>query len=117
MPTKHAFTSAKADGADASLVKPSDWNASHTVEEQYGPNLCLNSDFGRRTVFGLPMVEAFADVSGDTAITGALGSVAANVLTAGGTGTWRASVGPTSTTWWRDCRMSASFKMVATGAV
>ena len=27
----HAFTSAKSDGADATLVKPSDWNASHVL--------------------------------------------------------------------------------------
>ncbi|KKK81323.1 hypothetical protein LCGC14_2814610 [marine sediment metagenome] len=27
---KHAFTSAKADGGDASLVRPSNWNAAHT---------------------------------------------------------------------------------------
>lgn len=27
----HAFVSAKADGSDATLVKPSDWNAGHTV--------------------------------------------------------------------------------------
>lgn len=28
---KHAFTSAKADGADATLVRPSNWNAAHTL--------------------------------------------------------------------------------------
>lgn len=28
---KHAFTSAKADGADTSLVQPSNWNANHTL--------------------------------------------------------------------------------------
>ena len=35
MPVKHALTSAKADGGDASLVQPSNWNANHdtpTVE-------------------------------------------------------------------------------------
>ncbi|KKL84405.1 hypothetical protein LCGC14_1965070, partial [marine sediment metagenome] len=26
---KHAFTSPKADGGDSSLVRPSNWNASH----------------------------------------------------------------------------------------
>jgi hypothetical protein len=31
MPVKHAFTSAKADGGDATLVKPSDWNAGHVT--------------------------------------------------------------------------------------
>lgn len=30
MPIKHAYTSAKSDGADATLVRPSDWNADHT---------------------------------------------------------------------------------------
>lgn len=28
---KHAFTSAKSDGADATLVQPSSWNADHTI--------------------------------------------------------------------------------------
>lgn len=28
---KHAFTSAKSDGADATLVRPSNWNAEHTL--------------------------------------------------------------------------------------
>lgn len=32
MQVKHTFVSAKADGADASLVRPSDWNADHTLE-------------------------------------------------------------------------------------
>src|SRR3990167_3314272 len=30
MALTHAFVSAKADGADATLVRPSDWNADHT---------------------------------------------------------------------------------------
>jgi len=29
MPIRHAFTSPKADGGDATLVRPSDWNADH----------------------------------------------------------------------------------------
>ena len=29
MPITHAFTSAVADGADATLVRPSNWNADH----------------------------------------------------------------------------------------
>lgn len=32
MAIKHAFTSGKSDGADATLVKPSDWNAGHTID-------------------------------------------------------------------------------------
>ena len=31
MSIKHAFESAKADGADATLVRPSDWNAEHVT--------------------------------------------------------------------------------------
>jgi len=30
MPIKHAFTSAKSDGPDATLVRPSNWNADHS---------------------------------------------------------------------------------------
>jgi hypothetical protein len=33
MAITHAFTSAKVDGADATLVQPSDWNAAHTVAD------------------------------------------------------------------------------------
>lgn len=32
MPVKHAFTSAKSDGADSTLVRPSNWNADHTID-------------------------------------------------------------------------------------
>lgn len=32
MGVKHAFQSAKADGADTSLVRPSNWNAEHTID-------------------------------------------------------------------------------------
>ena len=30
---KHNFTSPKADGSDATVVRPSDWNAEHTIED------------------------------------------------------------------------------------
>jgi len=30
MPIKHPFTNPKADGADATVTRPSDWNADHT---------------------------------------------------------------------------------------
>ena len=33
---KHAFTSAKGDGGDATLVRPSDWNAAHTTSMATG---------------------------------------------------------------------------------
>ncbi|MFZ9272090.1 MAG: hypothetical protein ACO24B_01600 [Ilumatobacteraceae bacterium] len=32
MPIKHSFVSSKADGADTSLVRPSDWNADHILD-------------------------------------------------------------------------------------
>jgi hypothetical protein len=32
MPITHTFVSGKSDGGDATLVRPSDWNASHTGE-------------------------------------------------------------------------------------
>lgn len=31
MPITHPFVSGKSDGGDATLVKPSDWNAGHVV--------------------------------------------------------------------------------------
>lgn len=34
MALKHAKTSAKSDGADATLVQPSDWNADHAVDAE-----------------------------------------------------------------------------------
>lgn len=33
MPIKHAFTSGKADGGDATLVQPSNWNADHSIPD------------------------------------------------------------------------------------
>ena len=35
MPVEHAFVSAKSDGGDATLVRPSDWNADHV--QKYAP--------------------------------------------------------------------------------
>ena len=34
MSITHAFTSEVADGGDASLVRPSNWNAAHVVSDQ-----------------------------------------------------------------------------------
>lgn len=31
MPVSHAFTNTKADGSDATVTRPSDWNAGHIV--------------------------------------------------------------------------------------
>jgi hypothetical protein len=77
------------------------------------PNLVLNSDFSRRTVFGLAMPEVFADTAGWTLAEGSsVGSVASNVLTAGNTGAWAIRNGLQ----WRDGRWSASLKLTTDGA-
>lgn len=34
MAIKHAFTSGKTDGGDATLVQPSNWNANHTIDSE-----------------------------------------------------------------------------------
>lgn len=34
MGIKHSFTSGKSDGADATLVRPSNWNANHTIDSE-----------------------------------------------------------------------------------
>ena len=39
----HQFVSAKGDGSDATLVRPSDWNASHNI------NMAANKVIGRLT--------------------------------------------------------------------
>ena len=45
------------------------------------PNLVLNSDFSRRTVFGLAMPEVFADTSGYVVVSGAAPTVGSNIVT------------------------------------
>ena len=110
MPIRHKFTSAKADGADATLVRPSNWNDDHDMTNApFVHNLVLNSDFGRRTVWGLAMPEVFADTS---AWTGGAPSAASNILTIVTASTLCIWNGPTSM--WRDGRWSAQFKMEAT---
>jgi len=82
------------------------------------PNLVLNSDFSRRTVFGLAMPEVLADTNGAVVTFGTLGTVAANVLTVGardGGNNWGAKWGGGMP--WRDGRWSATFKAVAVGDV
>lgn len=36
MAIKHAFASGKSDGGDATLVRPSNWNADHVIDSQIG---------------------------------------------------------------------------------
>lgn len=45
MPIKHAFSSAKSDDGDASLVRPSDWNADHQIT-----SIAINGTNGVLTV-------------------------------------------------------------------
>jgi hypothetical protein len=41
---KHAFVSTKADGGDDTLVKPSDWNASHSIVSTGSTGMVLGRD-------------------------------------------------------------------------
>ena len=68
---KHAFSSAKTDGADATLVQPSNWNAEHTLQ------LATNRLLGRTTA-GTGVVEEIS-VAGGLTLSG-------GVLTATGSG-------------------------------
>lgn len=114
---KHLFQSQKADSADTTLVRPSNWNADHDLTDApLGPNLVINSDFGRRTVFGLAMPEVFADTSGYIKIdAGAAPTVSANVLTFGAANNELAWANGSFV--WRDGRMSATFKAVAIAGI
>lgn len=62
---KHAFQSAKADGGDASLVRPSNWNAEHNI------TLTTNRLMGRFTA-GTGAVEEIALGTGLTIPSGVL---------------------------------------------
>lgn len=60
MQIKHTFQSAKSDGGDATLVRPSNWNANHTIvdpiEEAFGAADTTftfdSSDLSALTIFG-----------------------------------------------------------------
>lgn len=80
------------------------------------PNLVLNSDFGRCTVFGLAMPETFADTSGYVKVdAGAAPTVASNILTFGAANNELAWCNQSFV--WRNGRASATFKKVATNGV
>jgi hypothetical protein len=68
---KHAFTSPKTDGADATLVQPSNWNAEHTLQ------LETNRLLGRTT--------AGTGVAEEISVAGGL-TLSGGVLTATGGG-------------------------------
>ena len=75
----HAFVSAKANGSDATLVQPTDWNASHTISLAAGKILGRDTS-GAGAVQELPLAFTAAyDVTFPLttgAITGALGTTA-----------------------------------------
>ena len=54
MAIKHTFTSAKSDGADTTLVRPSDWNADHIENEKL---VRVTADVSNSTT-------TFADITG-----------------------------------------------------
>lgn len=61
---KHAFTSAKSDGADSTLVQPSNWNAEHTLSAAAASVLGRDTS-GAGTVQELPIA---VDTSGNVGI-------------------------------------------------
>lgn len=61
---KHTFQSAKADGADTTLVQPSNWNAEHTITAAAGKVLGRDTS-GAGAVQELPIA---VDVSGNVGI-------------------------------------------------
>lgn len=65
---KHTFQSAKADGADTTLVQPSNWNAEHIITAAAGKVLGRDTS-GAGAVQELPIA---VDTSGNVALGGAL---------------------------------------------
>ena len=59
---KHAFTSPKTDGTDATLVQPSNWNAEHSLQ------LATNRLLGRTTA-GTGVAEEIS-VAGNLTLSG-----------------------------------------------
>jgi microcystin-dependent protein len=54
---KHLFTSAKADGTDSTLVKPSNWNADHAATTDTGTGMVVGRDTtGPGALQELPLV-------------------------------------------------------------
>tara|TARA_R110000868_G_scaffold300126_1_gene560494 strand:- start:31066 stop:32655 length:1590 start_codon:yes stop_codon:yes gene_type:complete len=92
---KHAFNSGKTDGADATLVQPSNWNAEHTLQ-------MATSKLLGRTTASTGAAEEIA-VSGDLSLaSGTLGLASplatALPVTSGGTGKTTANAALTNLT-------------------
>ena len=89
---KHAFTSAQTDGADTSLVRPSNWNADHVL------TLATASLLGRTTA-GTGAAEEITVGTGLTlaATTLAMANMAANSIKGNNTGSSAAPADLTAT--------------------
>lgn len=68
MGIKHAFTSAKSDGGDATLVRPSDWNAEHVLTGLTSPFIGAKvyADGSQQIASGDYRILNFANESWDT---------------------------------------------------
>jgi len=75
---KHAFTSAKADGPDATQVQPSNWNAEHTLT-------CATARILGRTTAGDGAVEELSTGTGLTLASGTLSVTSGTYATLTGT--------------------------------
>lgn len=77
---KHAFTSAKPDGADATQVQPSNWNAEHTLT-------CATARILGRTTAGDGVVEELTAGTGITLSGGSVSVTSGTYATLTGTET------------------------------
>lgn len=78
MSVKHSKTSEKADGSDASQVRPSDWNANHIIDS--GPCLLGNVD---ATASGVQNITLGANLSFSGSTLVAAGGSGSGVATSG----------------------------------
>lgn len=87
MGIKHSFISAKADGADTGLVRPSDWNAEHVIDDGSVALSKLASD--TTTAVGVGSVELghASDTTLTRAFAGRLAVEGVNVVTTSSTDT------------------------------
>lgn len=82
---KHAFSSAKSDGTDATLVQPSNWNAEHTLT-------MATARLIGRTTSGTGAAEEIAVGTGLSLSSGTLSATAPTTVGTVTSGTWNADV-------------------------
>jgi len=79
MAIKHAFTSAKSDPADTTLIKPSNWNADHTGTASYASAIEVILENGGAVlatgVFGDVQIPAAGTITSWTLLADQTGSV------------------------------------------